>query len=100
MIYDGATLREQLDGARLVRNSQALPVTFAWFGTHGLHGYLTNGREVTFWNIGDFDGADVPLELAERDLDEAALVPDWPDLPGLLDDGQDLANFLREAQDL
>ena len=95
--YDGATLREQLDGARYVRNSQTLPIVFAWFGRLGMHGYLTNGREVAIWNIGDSDGANVPAELAERELDAAALVEDWSDLPGAFFELSELLLFVSEV---
>jgi len=96
-MYDGANLPEQLDNARLVRNSKTLPVTFAWFGGHGMHGYLANGREVAFWNVGDFAEYGIPLELAERELDEAANVQDWQDVPGIAYDWPELARFLTEA---
>lgn len=48
------TLGEQLNGAKIVRHDDVSGLTLAWFGGHGVHAYTANGREVAFWNTGDF----------------------------------------------
>lgn len=49
------TLREQIDGARLVmaHNDACVPLTLAWHGGHGIHAYTDDGREVDYWILDD-----------------------------------------------
>ena len=48
------TLREQIDGARLVmaHNEACVPLTLAWHGGTGIHVYTDAGEEVHYWMLG------------------------------------------------
>jgi hypothetical protein len=48
------SLREELHNARLVQYDPKTDLTLTWFGGHGIHAYDASGREVAFWNTGDF----------------------------------------------
>lgn len=64
-------LAEQLVGARIVRRDTLAELTLAWHGGHGVHAYTDTGREVAFWNVGDWEHnnaseKDVLDSMAER----------------------------------
>ena len=45
------TLREQIDGARLVMAHNDAELTLAWHGGTGIHVYTDDGREVHYWML-------------------------------------------------
>jgi len=64
-------LGELLDWAQLVRWDDRAKLLLYWKGGHGIHAATLQGREVAYWNIGDFaaehaDREDVEASMQER----------------------------------
>ena len=47
-------LIDELNGAKIIMTDTRHNLVLAWFGGHGVHAYDQSGREVAFWNVGDF----------------------------------------------
>ncbi len=54
-----------------MRVSKKTGVKWVWFGGHGIHGYI-GGREVAFFNTGDFSKDELTPKEAEKALKEIA----------------------------
>lgn len=69
------TLREQIDGARLVMAHNDAGVTLAWQGGHGIHVYRDDGREVDYFMADgsgtDADPSDVRAAMREYIANDA-----------------------------
>jgi hypothetical protein len=71
------TLREQLDGAQIVMADNDAELTLAWFGGHGIHAYTDDGREVAFWNVGDFSKQDADEDVVRESMCECIAKQDY-----------------------
>ena len=59
---DFENIGRQLDGAMWVRFDEEHRVIMSWQGGHGIHAYDESGREIAFWNIGDWSGPAATLQ--------------------------------------
>ena len=67
---DCTRLAEQLNGAKMVRFDPDTGLTLVWFGGHGVHAYTSEGREVSFWNVGSFEADHASEKEVADSMDE------------------------------
>ncbi len=64
------TLSEHLEGAQVVVYDKERDLTVIWYGGHGVHAYDGTGREVHFWNTGDFARNDAGKKEVRKSIRE------------------------------
>ncbi len=74
-----ASLGDALNEARWVRFDFVRELTLAWFGGHGIHVYDSNGKEVAFWNTGDYSKGNADLKDIQESMDRHIREGGYPD---------------------
>jgi hypothetical protein len=67
---DQVRIFDTLLGAKALRFDERNQVFLAWYGGHGIHAYdAVTGREVAFWNVGDFSRSDARRQVVVQSMD-------------------------------
>jgi hypothetical protein len=73
-----ASLREQLKDARIVMTDDNHGLTLVWKGGHGIHAYNDEGREVSFWNTGNWAHQDASETEVRESMQNRIDTSDYP----------------------
>lgn len=66
---EAKTLRDRLEGARIVMHDEVRKLTLTWYGGHGIHAWDRHGREVAFWNVGSLANYDADEVTVRRSME-------------------------------